>query len=132
MKDLTEAQMRYYEDLKRLRGKRGQLLDLLLDNKWHDNDELAAVGGISFQSAIYAFRQEGWVIESAPVCGGTWKYRLTGKQGPRTEHAPMTRPQRLVAGEYAAAIKEVAGTEAALEVIASLPRWMQVEPVEEQ
>ena len=56
---LTEAQMGYYDDLARLRGKRGDLLELLFDGKHHPNYQLAEVGGLSFNCSIAALRREG-------------------------------------------------------------------------
>ena len=102
---LTEAQARYYDDLKRLRGQRGRLLELLLDGDWHSNHQCASVGGLSFNDSIFAFRQEGWRIESRHVRGGRWEFRLTGKAAPPDGHKPMTHPQRLVATAYTSAIQ---------------------------
>ena len=89
---LTDAKARYYDDLKRLRGRRGLLLDLLMDGKWHPNWECASVGGLSFNDSFYAFRREGWLIESRPKRGGRWEFRLHGKAEPLQGHKPMSRP----------------------------------------
>jgi hypothetical protein len=122
---LTEAQARYYEDLSRLRGQRGKLMELLLDGKWHPNYECAEAGGLSFNDSIFAFRQEGWIIESRYEKGGVWEFRLVGKGEPRTGHKPMSRPQRVVAGHYMHAITESFGEDAASEIRAALPTWMR-------
>jgi hypothetical protein len=119
---LTEAQARYYNDLKRLRGKRGLLLELLLDGKWHDIHECASAGGLSFNDSIFAFRQEGWLIESRHVRGGDWQFRLVGEAAPRDGHKPMTRPQRVVALAYLTAIEETLGPEAKDAVLEATPR----------
>jgi hypothetical protein len=107
---LTEAQALYYDYLKRLRGQRGTLLELLLDGEWHSNHKCASVGGLSFNDSIFAFRQEGWQIESRHVRGGRWEFRLLGKSAPTDGHKPMTRPQRLVATTYMTAIQQALGT----------------------
>jgi hypothetical protein len=122
---LTEAQAQYYDDLKRLRGQRGRLLELLLDGKWHPNHECASVGGLSFNDSIFCFREEGWQIDSRHVRGGHWEYRLLGKTTPRDTHKPMTRPQRLVATAYMTAIQESCGSEAKQAVLAAVPTWMR-------
>jgi hypothetical protein len=124
VRTLTEAQARYYDDLKRLRGRRGALLDLLLDGQWHPNHECADIGGLSFNDSIYALRKEGWQIESRSIRGGLWEFRLLGKSDPPTGHQPMTRPQRKVAGAYAHAIRERLGADAYLDVLTALPDWM--------
>lgn len=126
--DLTEAQARYQDDLKRLRGRRGLLLDLLLDGEWHRNHECAEVGGLSFNDSIFAFRNEGWIIESRHVRGGVWEFRLVGMSQKPTGHKPMTRPQKVVAGHYMYVITELLGGEAALAVWDAVPEWMQVPP----
>ena len=36
---LTEAQARYWNDEARQRGKRGELLELLLNGQWHPNHD---------------------------------------------------------------------------------------------
>jgi hypothetical protein len=125
---LTEAQARYHDDLKRLRGQRGRLLELLLDGKWHPNHECASVGGLSFNDSIFAFRQEGWQIESRHVRGGHWEFRLLGKTAPGDGHKPMTRPQRLVATTYVTAVQEILGSEAREAVLTATPTWMHAVP----
>ena len=125
---LTEAQARYYDDLKRLRGQRGRLLELLLDGKWHSNEECASIGGLSFNDSIFAFRQEGWQIESRHVRGGRWEFRLLGKVAPRDGHKPMTRPQRFVATTYITAIQQTLGSEARDAVLKATPAWMHPAP----
>lgn len=121
---LTEAQALYYDDLKRLRGQRGRLLELLLDGKWHSNHKCAFVGGLSFNDSIFAFRQEGWQIESRHVRGGRWEFRLIGKSAPRDGHKPMTRPQRLIATTYMTAVQQALGAEATEAVLKAIPTWM--------
>jgi hypothetical protein len=122
---LTEAQARYYEDLNRLRGQRGKLMELLLDGKWHPNYECAQEGGLSFNDSIFAFRQEGWIIESRYKKGGVWEFKLVGKGERREGHRPMSRPQAVVAGHYMHVISEHLGHEAAESVREALPAWMQ-------
>jgi hypothetical protein len=124
---LTEAQALYYDDLKRLRGQRGRLLELLLDGEWHPNHKCASIGGLSFNDSIFAFRQEGWQIESRHVRGGHWEFRLIGKAAPADDHKPMTRPQRLVATTYMTAIQETLGSEAAASVNLLIPDWLRPE-----
>lgn len=127
---LTEAQLRYYDDLKRLKGRRGLLLELLLDGRWHPNHECAAVGGLSFNDSIFTFRKEGWVIESRHVRGGIWEFRLAGKADPPQGHKPMSRPQRLVAGHYMHVISQQLGLSASLKVRRAVPEWMHCDPKE--
>jgi len=126
-RQLSEAQLRYYDDLSRLRGRRGFLMELLLDGEWHPNHELAEIGGLSFNDSIFAFRKEGWVIESRHRKGGTWEFRLTGKSDPPTGHKTLSRPQAVVAGHYMHVINKALGWRAARQVHALLPEWMQAE-----
>ena len=123
-KPLTDAQILYHGDLARLRGQRGALLELLTDEEWHPNYECAGVGGLSFQCSIYAFRREGWIIESRPKKGGIWEYRLVGKGDP-PPHPAMSRPQRLIAGHYLYVIETEIGSEAASKVQNAVPEWMR-------
>lgn len=125
--ELTEAQALYYDDLKRQKGQRALLFELLQDGKWHPNYECARVGGLSFNDSIFAFRQEGWIIESRRVRAGVWKYRLLGKEEPPTGHKPMTRPQRVVAGHYMHVVATELGDEAAFIIRDALPEWMRAE-----
>ena len=125
--ELTEAQALYYDDLKRLRGQRGALLELLLDGKWHANHECASIGGLSFNDSIFAFRQEGWIIESRHVRHGLWKFRLLGKAEPPSGHKPMTAPQRVVAGHFMHVITKELGDAAADALYQALPKWMRTE-----
>ncbi len=126
--DLTEAQALYYDDLKRLRGQRGKLFELFLDGRWHSNHECAKVGGFSYNDSIFAFRQEGWLIESRRVKGGHWKFRLVGRAEQPTGHKPMTRPQKVVASHYMYVITELLGDDAAWVVWCGVPDWMQAPP----
>jgi hypothetical protein len=123
-KHLSEAQALYYHDLARLRGQRGALMELLIDGQWHPNHECSEVGGLSFQCSIYAFRREGWIIESRWKKAGLWEYRLTGKGDPPPQR--MSRAQRTVAARYSRAIEDEAGDEILAAVNDSLPAWMQV------
>ena len=107
---LTEAQVLYYDDLARLRGKRGDLLELLFDGLWHPNYDCAKVGGLSFNCSIAALRREGWLIESRPKGHGVWEYRLTGKGDPPSPK--MSRPQAVISDHYASAIHRTLGGEA--------------------
>lgn len=125
---LTDAQIIYYQDLSRLRGQRGKLLELLIDGEWHPNYQLAEIGGLSFNDSIYAFRKEGWAIESRPVGRGVWEFRLTGKTDPPTGHKPMSRPQVVVAAHYMHVITETLGAAAANKITNALPDWMRAEP----
>ena len=122
---LTEAEARYYHDLTRLRGRRGLLLALLVDEQWHPNHELAAVAGLSYNDSIHSFRKEGWIIESRPARGGVWEYRLGGKADPPTGHKPMSRPQKVVAGHYMHVISERLGHLAAQQVSRGMPEWLR-------
>lgn len=125
---LTEAQHLYYQDLSRLRGQRGKLMELLLDGHWHANHELADVGGLSFNDSIFALRGEGWLIESRHKKGGTWEFRLVGKGEPRQGHKEMSRPQRVVAGHYLHLISSILGQKAMRQILAELPEWMRCDP----
>ena len=129
---LTEAQARYYEDLARLRGRRGELLELLLDERWHPNHECAEIGGLSFNDSIFALRKEGWIIESRFVKKGLWEFRLVGKGEPPTGHKQMSRPQHLVAAHYMWLIANKLGFSQATEIRTLLPEWMRAEPREWQ
>jgi hypothetical protein len=124
-KHLTEAQALYYRDLARLRGQRGALMELLIDGQWHPNHECSEVGGLSFQCSIYAFRREGWIIESRWKLAGLWEYRLTGRGEPPPQK--MSRAQRTIAQRYSRAIKDAAGSEVLAAVSQRLPTWVQVE-----
>jgi hypothetical protein len=124
---LTDAQARYYDDLARLRGQRGKLLELLIDEEWHPNYQCAEVGGLSFNDSIFAFRKEGWVIESRPRRGGVWEFRLTGKGDLPEGHKPMSRPQVVVAGHYMHVITDKLGTSTAAQIRTALPEWMQTD-----
>jgi hypothetical protein len=127
---LTEAQVLYYEDLSRLRGQRGRLMELLLDGAWHPNYECAEVGGLSFNDSIFASRKEGWIIESRKAAGGIWEFRLTGKGDPPQGHKAMSRPQRLVAAHYLHTIRRTLDGAAMRKVRAAVPEWMRTDPEE--
>ena len=129
---LTEAQTLYYDDLRRLRGQRGLLLELLLDGEWHPNYECAEVGGLSFNDSIFAFRKEGWIVESRKKKGGIWEFRLTGKGDPPEGHKAMSRPQRLVAAHYTHLLHRELGFATAMKIRRVLPEWMRTEPEEWQ
>jgi hypothetical protein len=120
--------MFYYDDLRRLRGQRGRLLELLLDGEWHRNHDCAEVGGLSFNDSIFAFRQQGWIIESRKLRGGIWEFRLTGKGDPPEGHKAMSRPQRYVAAHYLYVIKDKLGETAMKKVLENLPNWMHAAP----
>ena len=128
--NLSEAQAFYYADLARLRGRRGALLELLLDGCWHPNHECAEVGGLSFNDSILAFRKEGWLIESRHVQRGRWEFRLVGKGEPPAGHKPMSRPQALVAQHYMHVITTKLGAHTAARIREALPGWMQANPRE--
>ena len=123
---LSEAQMCYYDDLARLRGKRGDLLELLLDELWHPNYRLAEVGGLSFNCSIAALRREGWLIESRPKSHGVWEYRLVGKGDPPPPK--MSRPQAVISEHYVDAIRRTLGGDALSVVKKELPEWMRTTP----
>ena len=125
---LTNAQLLYYQDLSRLRGQRGRLMELLLDGEWHPNHQLARVGGLSFNDSIFALRQEGWQIESRHRKGGTWEFRLTGKGEPPSGHKPMSRPQVVIAGHYMHVITATLGMSATRCIRNALPEWMRADP----
>lgn len=124
----TEAQSLYYDDLKRQRGQRGRLLELLFDGLWHSNHECAEVGGVSYNDSIFALRQVGWVIESRRIKGGVWEFRLAGKADPPVGHKPLTTPQRVVVGHVLHVISETLGDLALVRVSKNLPGWMQCDP----
>jgi hypothetical protein len=120
---LTEAQLRYHADEARLRGKRADLLDLLLDREWHANHECAAVGGISFHGSFHALRKQGWRIESHYLGPGRWVYRLTGRTTPKQ----MNGEQRQIARAYVAAVLRAYGDGALAPVLPLLPKWMRMD-----
>ena len=122
---LSEAQARYWEDEARLRGKRGELLRLLLDGEWYPNHACAAVT-LCFHSVIYALRREGWLIESRHKRGGTWEYRVVGKTEPPPPTQRMSNAQRRIARVYADAIGDHLGDNALKTVLAGIPEWMQL------
>jgi hypothetical protein len=80
---------------------------------------------LSFNDSIYAFRKEGWIIESRKRRGGIWQFRLTGKGEPPEGHKSMSRPQELVAAHYAHIISRNLGVGAFRTVRDSLPDWMR-------
>jgi hypothetical protein len=127
---LTEAQALNDDDPKRQDGRRSDLLEFLMDGKWHINHDCAAVGGLSFNDSFLSLRQAGWIIESRRVKGGIWEFRLTGKNEEPSEDRPMTRPQQLIASSYAAAIREQLDDVAAAKVTAALPEWLRLPPEE--
>jgi hypothetical protein len=122
---LTEAQSLYYSDLSRQRGRRGLLMELLSDGKFHPNFECATVGGVSYQCSLYTFRQKGWVIESRKDKGGVWSYRLAGKDEQIRERK-LNAPQREVAKAYVGAVVKTMGQAASEKMIAALPVWLRV------
>lgn len=123
VRPLSEAQLRFRSDEPRLRGQRRRLFDLLSDGKWHSNADCALVGGLSFNGAIYAMRQKGWIVESAYIRRGVWEFRLTGRGEPRKPR--MNHFHRHAVRQYTKAIVEVCGDEATLEAIhARVPEWM--------
>lgn len=124
---LTEARARYYEDLKQLRGRRGLLLDLLIDGEWHRNTECASIGGLSFNHSLYSFRREGWLIESRRREGGVWEFRLLGKADRPPNREEMSRPQRAVAGAYTNAIRSALGPERMVEITRLVPAGMRLD-----
>jgi hypothetical protein len=124
---LLDARIRYYDDLRRLRGRRGLLLALLIDGKWHPNTECASMGGLSFNHSIYAFRREGWLIESRRGEGGVWEFRLHGKRDRLANPKEMSRPQRAVADAYTDAIRTALGPDRVAEVTRLIPGWMRLE-----
>ena len=122
---LTEAQARYWEDEARQRGKRGQLLELLLDGAWYPNHECADIT-LCFHSVIYALRREGWLIESRHKHGGTWEYRVVGKTEPPPATQRMNSAQRRIAHAYEDAIGDHLGDDALKKVLARIPEWMRL------
>ena len=123
---LPEAQVLYYSDLARLRGKRGDLLELLFDEKWHPNYDCAKAGGLSFNCSIAALRREGWLIESRPKGHGVWEYQLVGKGDPPPPK--MSRPQAVISDHYASAIRKTLGRNALSVVTRALPEWIRTAP----
>ena len=122
---LTEAQARYWEDEARQRGKRGELLELLLDGEWYPNHECADIT-LCFHSVIYALRREGWLIESRHKHGGTWEYRVVGKTEPPPATQRMSSAQRRIARAYEDAIGDHLGDDALKKVLARIPEWMRL------
>lgn len=100
---LSEAQLRFYADESRLIGKRGLLLELFFDGKWHPNHQCAEITRC-FHSAIYGLRREGWVIQSRHGDHGCWHYRLVGRTEPAPPTQRMSPQQRRVAAVYTEAI----------------------------
>jgi hypothetical protein len=120
---LTEAQVRFHSSEGRLHGQRGRLFDLLSDGKWHSNADCAMIGGLSFNGAIYALRQKGWIVESRYISRGEWHFRLIGKGEPRKPR--MNHFHRHIARRYTEAISAICD-EATLEAVhARLPIWMR-------
>jgi hypothetical protein len=68
----------YYSEDRRIETRRGRLFQTLTDGQWHDAEELAGVGGISFHASLHQFRRAGWRVESQRV-GRKWRYRVTGR-----------------------------------------------------
>ena len=126
MTRLSETQTLYYQDLSRLRGKRGQLLELLLDDRWHPTAELAEVAGLTYSSSISALRREGWRIVARPASHGVWEYRLHGKGTPPSPR--LSRPQQVIASHYTHAIQTRLGGEALCAIRDTLPQWMYADP----
>ena len=122
---LTEAQARYWEDEARQRGKRGELLELLLNGQWHPNYDCAAIT-LCFHSVIYALRREGWLIESRHKHGGTWEYRVVGKTEPPPATQRMSTSQRRIARVYTEAITEQLGEEWLDQLLPWIPEWMRL------
>jgi hypothetical protein len=119
---LSEAQFRFRSDERRLRGQRGRLFDLLSDGRWHSNTECALVGGLSFNGAIYALRQTGWLVESRYLSPGAWEFRLTGRGEPRKPR--MNHFHRHVVRRYSEAILRVSDAATLEAVQALVPEWM--------
>jgi hypothetical protein len=124
---LSEAQLRFYADEARLLGKRGALLELLFDGKWHPNHQCAEIT-LCFHSAIYGLRREGWVIQSRHGDHGCWHYRLVGKTEPAPPTQRMNPQQRRVAAVYAEAITSKLGEEALGRLLPAIPEWMRLDP----
>jgi hypothetical protein len=80
----------------------------------------------SFNDSFFSLRRCGWIIESRRVRGGTWQFRLVGKNEKTPEHRPMTRPQQLIAKSYVAAIRKELGEDAVNLVTAALDRWLRL------
>lgn len=68
----------YYSEDVRALTRRGRLFHLLADSSWHQSEELADVGGISFHASLYRFRRAGWLVESERR-GRQWRYRMCGR-----------------------------------------------------
>jgi hypothetical protein len=124
---LSEAQLRFHADETRLRGKRGALLELLFDGKWHPNHQCAEIT-LCFHSAIYGLRREGWVIESRHGDHGCWHYRLVGKTEPAPPTQRMNPQQRRVAVVYSEAITNNLGEAALARALSHVPCWLRLDP----
>lgn len=124
---LSEAQLRFHADESRLHGKRGALLELLFDGKWHPNHQCAEIT-LCFHSAIYGLRREGWVIESRHGDHGCWHYRLVGKTEPAPPTQRMNPQQRRVAAVYTEAVTRKLGEEALAQLLSAIPEWMRLDP----
>lgn len=68
----------YYSDDRRTDTRRGRLFQTITDGEWHDSEELARIGGISFHASLHQFRRAGWRVESERA-GRKWRYRMTGR-----------------------------------------------------
>jgi len=123
---LSEAQLRFHADEARIRGKRGQLLELLLDGNWHPNHDCAAIT-LGLHSAIYGLRAEGWTIESRHISMGRWDYRLSGKTEPPPVTQKMSMQQRRIARLYTEALTDNLDTDAMSSVLDAIPGWMRID-----
>lgn len=121
---LTDAQLNFDRDRKRIRGRRRALLDLLWDGGWHPNYECARVGGVSFHCSLYTLRREGWNIESRHAIGGVWEYRLAGRTSPRPSRQSLTRPQLRVARELLLAFRKEYGVAGLERVRVHIAPWL--------
>ncbi len=104
--ELTEAQRNYPRDRKRIKTRKAALFALLRDRKWHTNYECQKVAGVSWHCHVYSLRKEGWIIESRPIRGGVWEYRLNAAtSAPAQKEPTLSGPQRDVALAFLHAIK---------------------------
>jgi hypothetical protein len=122
---LTEAQKNYDNDRKRIRSRKAALLDLLQDRNWHQNYELARVGGLSFNSYLYQLRNDGWEIRSRLRRGGIWEQKLDGRTAARRSRDGLSGPQEYVRDEFELAIQKVYGAQGLERVRDELSPWLR-------
>ena len=69
----------FKREKKRHLTKREQILQLLMDGKWHSNAELSKITP-RYGARLKELRDEGWIIEKEYVGEGLWLYRLVPRK----------------------------------------------------